>query len=516
MPSIDQRRASGVTGTPALPRGTVTFLFTDVEGSTRLLNQLGDAYTQVLLDHRAILRSSIERWRGVEVDTQGDSFFVAFARMSDAVACALEGQRALEAHDWPAGTRLRVRMAIHSGDADVVGSGYVGIEVHRAARVMAAGHGGQILLSTSASVMAQDQLPEGATLVELGEYRLRDLDNTERLFQLAHADLVADFPPLRTLDYRPSNLPMPASAFVGREQQLQEIGGLLLADAIRLVTLTGPGGTGKTRLALRAAAAHLERVLDGVFFVDLAPVTEVEAALAAIGQVIGVTQAREQPWLEGLKARLRHEPVLLLLDNFEQVTPAVGAMAELLEACPRLKLLITSREALHIRGEHLVPVPPMSLPTERGSGRSADELSRFEAIQLFVERARAVRPRFRLTDDNSAAVVEICRRLDGLPLAIELATARINLFSPEALRDRLVSRLGTLDSGARDLPARQQTLRATIDWSYQLLEPGEQRLFELLSVFAAIGVEAARAGGRRRPATGGNGPRPAHRARVAP
>ena len=339
--------------------------------------------------------------------------------------------------------------------------------------------------------MAQDQLPEGATLVELGEYRLRDLDNTERLFQLAHADLVADFPPLRTIDYRPSNLPMPASVFVGREQQLQEIGGLLLADAIRLVTLTGPGGTGKTRLALRAAAAHLERVLDGVFFVDLAPVTEVEAALAAIGRVIGVTQAREQPWLEGLKARLRHEPVLLLLDNFEQVTPAVGAMAELLEACPRLKLLITSREALHIRGEHLVPVPPMSLPTERGSGRSADELSRFEAIQLFVERARAVRPRFRLTDDNSAAVVEICRRLDGLPLAIELATARINLFSPEALRDRLVSRLGTLDSGARDLPARQQTLRATIDWSYQLLDPGEQRLFELLSVFAAIGVEAA-------------------------
>ena len=489
MPSIDRRTSSVVAGTPELPRGTVTFLFTDVEGSTRLLNQLGDAYTRLLLDHRAILRTSFERWRGVEVDTQGDSFFVAFTRTSDAVACAFDGQRALEAHDWPDGTRVRVRMAIHTGVAEVAGSGYVGIEVHRAARVMSAGHGGQILLSASASAMAQDQLPEGANLVDLGEYRLRDLDDTERLFQLAHPDLVADFPPLRTLDYRPSNLPMPASAFVGREQQLEEIGGLLTADAARLITLTGPGGAGKTRLALRAAAAHLERVLDGVFFVDLAAVTEVESALAAIGQVIGVTQTRKQPLLETLKIRLRHEPVLLLLDNFEQVTRAAGAMAELLEACPRLKLLVTSREALHIRGEHLVPVPPLSLPAI-ASRRSASEFGRFEAIQLFAERARAVRPDFSLTDDNSAAVVEICRRLDGLPLAIELATARINLFSPEALRDRLASRLATLDSGARDLPARQQTLRATIDWSYQLLEPGEQRLFELLSVFAGIGIEA--------------------------
>ena len=490
MPTVGQRPSNAEEGRPDLPRGIVAFLFTDVEGSTRLLHELGEAYTRVLLDQRAIMRSSFERWRGIEVDTQGDSFFVAFARTSDAIACALEAQRGLEAHDWPGGNRVRVRMAVHTGAAEVAGSGYVGIEVHRAARIMAAGHGGQILVSASASAAGTDDLPEGASLVELGEYRLRDLTIPERLFQVAGTDLAADFPPLRTLDYRPSNLPVPASAFIGREHELQEIGELLRADPIRLVTLTGPGGSGKTRLALRAAADHLERVAEGVFFVDLAPIREVESALAAIGQVIGVTQTREQPLLQTLKTRLRHEPVLLLLDNFEQVTTAAGAMAGLMEACPRLKLLVTSREALHLRGEQLVPVPPLSLPTAVGARQSADELSHFEAIQLFVERARAVRPGFALTDDNAAAVVEICRRVDGLPLAIELATARMNLFSPAALRDRLASRLGTLDAGARDLPARQHTLRATIDWSYRLLEPSEQRMFEFLSIFSGISVEA--------------------------
>jgi predicted ATPase/class 3 adenylate cyclase len=474
----------------ALPSGTVTFLFTDIEGSTRLLAQLGDDYMSVLADHRSMARAAFERWRGVEVDTQGDSFFVAFESTADAVSCGLELQRAMDAHAWPDGSRVRVRMGIHAGEARVAGSGYVGIDVHRAARIMAAGHGGQVLLSGSAAALVQDRLPDGASLTELGEHRLKDLERREPLFQLTHADLAADFPALRTLDYWPNNLPAPVSVFVGREPELSEIVTQLAADSVRLITLTGPGGTGKTRLALRAAANRLDRIHDGAFFVDLAPVTDAESALAVIARVLGATLTREQPLLEDLKRWLRDRSILLVLDNFEQVTVAAGSIAELLEACPTLKVLVTSREALHIRGEQLFPVPPLSLPPAVRTDQSAEQISRFEAIQLFVERARAVRPDFRLTDDNAAAVADICRRLDGLPLAIELATARINLFSPEALRDRLTSRLKTLDRGARDLPARQQTLRATIDWSYQLLEAGEKRLFELLSVFGAIGIDA--------------------------
>ena len=472
-----------------LPRGTVIFLFTDIEGSTRILARLGDAYGALLMDHRAIVRSAFERWGGVEVDSQGDSFFAAFPSTPDAVACAVEVQRALEAHVWPEDTRVRVRMAIHAGEARVESQGYVGIEVHRAARIMAAGHGGQVLLSEAAAALAKGQLPDGAGLLDLGEHRLKDLDRGERIFQLTHPELVRDFPPLRTLDQLPNNLPTPASAFVGREVQLEAIASQLATDAIRLITLIGPGGSGKTRLALRAAADQLDRLRDRAYFVDLAAITDTATALAAIARVVGVTPSREQPVLDDLKRALRERPLLLVLDNFEQVTEAAGSVAELLEACPSLNVLVTSREALHIRGEHLFPVPPLSLPTAADATDSAHGIGRFEAIQLFVERARAVRPEFRLTDDNAAAVAEICRRLDGLPLAIELATARINLFSPEALRDRLTSRLGTLDRGARDLPARQQTLRATIDWSYQLLDPAEQRLFELLSVFTGVRVD---------------------------
>ena len=280
------------------------------------------------------------------------------------------------------------------------------------------------------------------------------------------------------------------SAFVGRQSELGEIAERFARASIRLITLTGPGGTGKTRLALHAAADQLEHISDGVYFIDLAPVTDTESALAAIARVVGLTQGREEPVLEALKKRLHDRPVLLVLDNFEQVTTAAGSIAELRRHVRPLRVLVTSREALHIRGEHLFPVSPMSLPPVVSTHRTAEEIGHFEAIQLFVERARAVRPSFHLTDDNAAAVVEICRRLDGLPPAIELATARINLFSPEVLRDRLTSRLATLDAGARDLPVRQQTLRATIDWSYRLLGLGEQRLFELLSVFAGIGIEA--------------------------
>jgi predicted ATPase len=358
---------------------------------------------------------------------------------------------------------------------------------------MAVGHGGQVLLSSAAAALVLDRLPDRATLLDLGTHRLKDLERPEHLFQLAHPDLVHDFPPLATLDRHPNNLPTQASTFVGRDAQVEAIKQRLDHEAVRLLTLTGPGGTGKTRLALRVATDEIDRFDDGVFFVDLSAVRDTEAVPAVTARAIGLSETTDQSLLEELKRQLRDHRELLVFDNFEQVTAAALTVVELLQDCPRLKLLVTSREALHVRGEHVFLVPPLLLPKAVPGHRSAAELAGCEAVQLFVERAQAVRADFHLTDENAAAVAEICQRLDGLPLAIELATARINLFSPEALRDRLGSRLRLLRGGARDLPVRQQTLRATIEWSYQLLGPGEQRLLELLSVFASAGFEAVEA-----------------------
>ena len=322
---------------------------------------------------------------------------------------------------------------------------------------------------------------------------LKDLGQPERLFQLTHPELPVEFAPLATLDVRPNNLPTDTSVFVGRDAELRGIRSRLDDPAVRLITLTGPGGTGKTRLALRAAADQVDRFSDGVYFVDLVSATDADAVFALVATSMGLSDTADRAPLDELRRRLRAQEILLVLDNFEQVTVAGPLLVDLLGECPGLKLLVTSRQALRVRGENVVSIPPLSLPGESDGTTSAAALGQFEAIQLFVDRARAVRSDFRLTDDNAAAVAEICRRLDGLPLAIELATARMNLFSAEALRDRLGSRLKLLGGGARDLPERQQTLRATIEWSYQLLEPAEQRLFELLSVFAGGTVEAIEA-----------------------
>ena len=472
-----------------LPSGTVAFLFTDIAGSTRLLEALGtEAYARVLADHRRILRGAFERWRGSEISTQGDSFFVAFSRVSDAIQSAVEAQLGLADHDWPGGESVQVRMAVHAGEALSQEGEYVGMEVHRGARIMAAGFGGQVLLSSAAAALVRDQLPDGVGLSDLGEQVLKDLPQPERVFQVTHAGLQPFFPPQLTAA-APVNLPAQASAFIGRQELLTQIAELLEDSQVRLVTLTGPGGTGKTRLALRVAEAHASRYPDGVRFVDLAPATETSAALALIIQALGQTLGREQSAIELLKHALGSTRTLLLLDNFEQVTAAATAVAELLQACAGLTVLATSREPLHIRAERVVPVRAMSLPPADASAADTD-LGAFEAIQLFVERARAVVPDFRMTDENAAAILEICRRLDGLPLAIELATARLKLFSPEGLRDRLSRSLDVLRSGARDLPERQRTMHATIDWSYGLLEPREQQLFVILSVFSSAGYDA--------------------------
>jgi len=446
-----------------------------------------------LARHDVILRSAIAESHGEVVKATGDGMMAVFGAPIDAVASGVAAQRALLAEPWPETCAIRVRMGIHTGDAESRGGDYFGPAVNRTARIMSAGHGSQILLSGATAELVDASLPDGATLRDLGEHRLKDLGRPARMYQLGDPALPTEFPPLSTLDNRPNNLPTETSAFVGRDAELQALRQRLDDDNVRLLTLTGPGGTGKTRLAIRAAADQVDRFTDGVYFVDLVTATHTDAVLGLMATAIGLADTPERSSLDELHRRLRGQQVLLVLDNFEQVTVAAPTLVELLADCPGLKLLVTSRQALRIRGENVVSVPPLSLPGARAGAMSADQVSQFEAIQLFVERARGVRSDFRLTDDNAAAVAEICRRLDGLPLAIELATARLNLFSPEALRDRLAGSLKALGSGARDLPARQQTLRATIEWSYQLLSPSEQRLFEILSVFAGSSVEAVEA-----------------------
>jgi predicted ATPase/class 3 adenylate cyclase len=476
------------------PEAPLTFLFTDVEGSTRLWEQHPQDMQAALERHDALLRSAIGDDSGSVVKTTGDGLMAVFDSPASAVSAAITAQRALRAEIWPAACSIRVRMGIHTGEAEARGGDFFGPAVNRTARIMAVGHGGQVLLSGATAALVDGRLPTASTLRDLGEHRLKDLGRPEHLFQLGGGDLPSEFPPLDTLDRRPNNLPTQASGFVGRDAELQGIRARLDDVNVRLLTLTGPGGSGKTRLALRAAADQIDRFTDGVFFVDLITATNADAVLGLIAAAIGLEETTDRSPLSELRRQLRGQRVLLVLDNFEQVTIAAPVLVELLADCPSLKLLVTSRQALRVRGENVVTVPPLSLPADlrAASTASAAELSQFEAIQLFVERARAVRSDFRLTDDNAAAVAEICRRLDGLPLAIELATARMNLFSPEALRDRLGSRL-KLGGGARDLPARQQTLRATIEWSYQLLEPAEQRLFEVISVFAGCSVDAVEA-----------------------
>ncbi len=465
-----------------LPRGTVTLLFTDIEGSTRLLQQLGDRYASVLTECRHLLRAAFQHWSVHEVDTQGDAFFVAFARSTDAISAAVDAQRALARHTWPEGTLVRVRMGLHTGEPELTPEGYVGLDVHHAARIMSAGHGGQILLSQTTRELVEHELPAEVSLRDLGVHRLKDLQRPTRLFQIVIADLPADFSPPKTLDNHSHNLPVQLTPLIGREHEVVTVQRLLQRQDIHLLTLTGPGGTGKTRLGLQVAAELSERFADGVFFVNLAPLSDPALVMTTIAQTLSIREVGGQPMLQTVQERLRQRQMLLLLDNFEQVVSAAGEVAELLTACPQLAALVTSRASLHVRGEHEFAVPPLELPDLKHLPDLV-ALSRSAAVALFLQRAQAVKPEFQLTNTNARAVAEICVRLDGLPLAIELAAARIKLLPPQALLERLGRRLALLTSGARDVPARQQTLRRTIQWSYDLLDAQEQHLFRLLSVF---------------------------------
>ena len=447
----------------------------------------------VLARHDDLVRAAVEGFNGQVVKTTGDGFHAAFASAQDGLSACIHAQRSLLEEIWEETGPLRVRMGLHIGEAQQRGGDYYGTAVNRAARLMSAANGGQVLLSAAVAATLAGHLPDGVSLRDLGEHRLKDLQRPERVYQLVHPGLPADFPAIASLNRLPNNLPSQPTVFVGRQAELGEIKDLLVADTVRLLTLIGPGGTGKTRLALQSGAELIDRFVDGTYFIDLAPIRDPNSVLATIARTIGLNESSNGSMLDDLKGQLREKTMLLLLDNFEQVTSAAVPVAQLLQFCPRLKLLATSREALRVRSEHLYPVPPLGLPQVAARRPTPEELARYEAVQLFVERARAVRPDFELTDENAEAIAELCLRLDGLPLAIELAAARIRLFSPQALRQRLGSRLKLLRGGARDLPERQQTLRDTIDWSYELLEAGEKTLFAVVSVFSGCTFEAVEA-----------------------
>jgi predicted ATPase/class 3 adenylate cyclase/DNA-binding CsgD family transcriptional regulator len=465
-----------------LPTGTVTLLFTDIAGSTRLLHQLGERYASMLLECCQVLRAVFEQWNGHVVDTQGDAFFVVFARATTAVSAAVVAQRALASHAFPNGASVHVRVGLHTGEPQRTAKGYVGLDVHRAARIMSAGHGGQVLLSQMTCSLVEQDLPEGVYLRDLGEHRLKDLGRPMRLFQLVITDLAADFPPLHTLESFPNNLPAQPTPFLGREHEVAVIRDLLHREDVRLVTLTGPGGTGKTRLGLQVAADLSDLFASGVFFVNLAPISDPALVVPTIAETLVIREGSGQTLLERLTEELRQRQMLLLLDNFEHVVSAAEQVAALLTACPQLKVLLTSREVLHVRAEHEFPVPPLAVPDPNHLPDLA-MLSHHAAVALFLQQAQAVKPDFQLTDANARAIAELCVRLDGLPLAIELAAARMKLFPPRALLARLGQRLSVLTSASRDVPARQQTLRNTIAWSYNLLDATEQQLFRRLSVF---------------------------------
>ena len=446
-----------------LPTGTVTLLFSDIEGSTKLLHRAGDSYAELLRAHRRLLRAAFARHNGVEVDTEGDAFFVAFSSADDAVAAAASSQSALAAHEWPESHEVRVRMGLHAGRPRIVDGGYVGIDVHHAARVMAAGHGGQVLLSNA----VRRELSQEPALLDLGEHRLKDLLQPEHLFQLVVDGLPCEFPALKTLSNRPTNLPVQPNPLIGREDEIGKIVGLLRGNA-RLLTLTGPGGTGKTRLALQVGAELLDAFPSGVFFVSLAPVGDPDLVVPTIARTLGLREVAGEEIHDTLTAYLGEKQMLLLVDNFEQVVDAAPGLANILAATEQVKLLVTSRTRLGVSAEHVFEVPP--LEADAGS-------------ELFVARAHAATPGFVPTIEDAPVIEEICARLDGLPLALELAAARMGVLTPQALLKRLNERLKLLTSAARDAEERQRTLRKTIEWSYELLDDDERTLFERLSIF---------------------------------
>ena len=464
------------------PTGTVTFLFTDIEGSTTRWEHHPEAMHTALARHDALLRQVITAHHGFVFKMVGDAVYAAFAVAADAIAAAVAAQQAVAAEQWGDVGPLRVRMVLHTGAAQHRDDDYFGPTLNRVARMLSTGYGGQILLSAATLELVRDALPADVSVQDLGGHALKDLLRPEHIFQLTIPDQPSDFPALKSLSRHPHNLPVQPTTFLGREQEVASICALLSRPEVRLVTLIGPGGIGKTRLSLQVAAELADQLADGVWFVSLAPVSDPDQVVPAILQTLGISDLSGLAPLTLLQSSLKDKYMLLLLDNFEQVIEAAVQVAELLAACPRLEIIVTSRVVLRLQAEREFAVPPLSLPNLKRLPDLA-VLSQYEAVALFIQRAQAVKPDFAVTNANAPAVAGICARLDGFPLAIELAAARVKFFAPQALLTRLEQGLAVLTGGARDLPARQQTLRGAIAWSYNLLSPEEQQLFRRLAVF---------------------------------
>jgi predicted ATPase/class 3 adenylate cyclase len=471
------------------PAGTVTFLFTDIEGSTRLLAELGEVFGSVLEEHHRLLRDAFARHGGMEVANPGDAFVVAFDLAPAAVAAAFDAQRSLIAQPWP-GRPVRVRMGIHTGKAARGPAGWVGMGLHEGARISSAAQGGQILLSEATRSLVESSLPEGASLRDLGSHRLKDLSRPERLLQLCHPDLPDRFPPVRSLGVAPHNLPVQPTAFIGRREELRALRDQLSIS--RLLTIAGPGGVGKSRLGVQGAAGLIDEYPDGVWLVELAPVADPQLVPQAVASALGISEEPGRDLLATLTDYLRHKKALLFVDNCEHLIDACAQLIDtILRSCPGIHFLATSREALGIAGETSWPLPPMSIPDVEQT-MPLDSLAGSDAIQLFLDRALAVHPGFILTEDNAHVIHTICRRIDGLPLAIELAAARVRVMSVHEIAARLDDRFRLLTGGSRTALSRQRTLEATLQWSFQLLSVPEQVLFRRLTVFSGgFKLEAA-------------------------
>lgn len=476
-----------------LPTGSVTFLFSDIQGSTELLQRLGqEAFASVLRACRRTLRTAAAAHGGHEIDARGDEFFAAFASARGALLAAQAAQQAIRAHPWPAGASVRVRMGVHTGEPLTVGDAYVGLDVHRAARICSVAHGGQILLSQTTYNLVVDHLPEGVTLRDLGRHRLKDLRSPEQLFQLVHPDLVSSFPPLRSPGIHPNNLPLQLTSFVGRERERREVADLLRRS--RLLTLVGAGGCGKTRLALQVAGVTLDGFPDGTWLIELGALANPSLVPQAVAGELGVREISGRSVTDTLAEELHGRQLLLVLDNCEHLVEACAALAyALLRSCPRLTILATTREPLGVIGEVIYEVPPLSLP-DRDEPGGADRVLQSDAVALFVDRALQSNPAFEVTEAHLPPLAQICTMLDGIPLAIELAAAKLRVLSLEEIVSRLDQRFTLLQAGRPTALPRHQTLRAAIEWSHDLLTDRERILLRRLSVFSGgFTLEAAEA-----------------------
>jgi predicted ATPase/class 3 adenylate cyclase len=466
-----------------IPTGTVTFAFTDIEGSTQRWDRDSVAMDRAVRRHDELVRAAIASHGGHVFKTVGDGFCAAFARPEEAIGAMIAMQRSLAAEDFSAVDGIRVRAAIHTGTAEERDGDYFGSAVNRVARLVAIAHGGQTIVSGVVADMVRGELPPPIVLRDLGEHRLRDLTQPEHVYEVVVPDLPADFPPLRSLDVLPNNLPLQLRSFVGRDAEIAEI--VTLIERHRLLTLVGAGGVGKTRTSLHVAANLLDRYGDGVWFVELAPLSSGDYVTSAIAQALGLARSQEGDPLENLVVALKAKRTLIVLDNCEHVVDAAArAVAAILRDCPHVEILASSRQALGVVGEATYRMPSLGVPSDRASSALTAAASQsYAAISLFVERARAVDNRFGLTDENAPIVADICRRLDGIPFAIELAASRMKMFSPRQLRERLDERFRILTGGNRDVLPRQQTLRALIDWSFDLLDERERIVFRRLGIF---------------------------------